>query len=232
MGGHQAKRALADSLGNLKKCHKLPRPELSVVLAESRSSVWSDDRAAEAAYQTGKVQNLRRAADEIDGIFLPAGATFSFWKQVGRTSKRRGYTVGRMLQEGCVIPAVGGGLCQLSNALYDVAMQVGCEIVERHAHSMLVPGSAAANGRDATVAWNYIDLRFRARWPMMIRTQICRDELVVQFYGRAEVSMALSRRAITPSLSRAANSAVAHDAAHTCGTCEQSACFRHEGRHG
>jgi len=59
---------------------------------------------------------------------------------------------GRQLREGCLFPAIGGGLCQLSNALYDVSLQAECEIVERHPHSRIVPGSAAARDRDAAIA--------------------------------------------------------------------------------
>jgi len=34
---------------------------------------------------------LRRAAAAIDGVLVPAGAVFSFWKQIGRASWRRGF---------------------------------------------------------------------------------------------------------------------------------------------
>ena len=51
-----------------------------------------------------------------------------------------------------MMPAIGGGLCQLSNALYDVALRAGCEIVERHAHSHPRAGIGRwPSGRDATV---------------------------------------------------------------------------------
>ena len=77
----------------------------------------------------------------------------------------RGFVKGRELREGCIIPNVGGGLCQVSNALYDAALQAGHEIVERHAHTQVIAGSLAEQGRDATVFWNYVDLRFRSERP-------------------------------------------------------------------
>ena len=83
----------------------------------------------------------RRAAASLDGILVPAGEVFSFWRQVGRTTRRRGYVTGRMLQQGCFVPSTGGGLCQISTALYEAALDSGCEIVERHAHSRIVPGA-------------------------------------------------------------------------------------------
>ncbi len=83
-----------------------------------------------------------------------------------------------------MIPAIGGGLCQLSNALYDVALAAGCEIVERHAHSRTVPGSAAAAGRDATVAWNYVDLRFSSPRELRLGVRLDSDDLVVELSAR------------------------------------------------
>ena len=41
------------------------------------------------------------------------------------------------------------------------ALDAGAVIVERHAHTRVVPGSAAERGQDATVFWNYVDLRCR-----------------------------------------------------------------------
>jgi vancomycin resistance protein YoaR len=220
MAALQSRRALADAAANVKKIQKTLQPEFSFVVAESRSALRSDSRAAEATLQEGKIHNLRLAAAELDGVLLPTGATFSFWKQIGRTSKRRGYTEGRMLQEGCLIPAIGGGLCQLSNALYDAALQAGCEIVERHAHSRIVPGSAAAAGRDATVAWNYVDLRFRTPHAIVIRVSLQDADLVVRFCAPPSAAQSFNPRPpVTDD---------AHATAQTCATCKQTTCFRHE----
>ncbi|MBS0473357.1 MAG: VanW family protein [Proteobacteria bacterium] len=189
------------------------------VLAESRSPLWGDTRAGERALQWGKVHNLRAAARRLDRTMLPEGAVFSFWRQMGRASARRGFVAGRMLQEGCLVPATGGGLCQLSNALYDAALQAGFAIMERHAHSRIVPGSAAAFGRDATVAWNYVDLRFAAPAPAMLRVIVECNALVVRLMGRE--AQALRSPADAPVETR--------QEAHSCGTCEKTQCFRHEG---
>ena len=73
------------------------------------------EAAEEESYQLGKVQNLRTAARLFDGIVIPPGHVFSFWKQVGRPSSSAGFVPGRMLRQGCLLPSVGGGLCQLSH---------------------------------------------------------------------------------------------------------------------
>ncbi len=150
------------------------------ILAESRGRLYASDRPEEFALQAGKAQNLRLAAARLHGLTVPAGEVFSFWAHVPRPTRRRGFAAGRELREGCVIPNVGGGLCQLSNALYDTALTAGFEIVERHAHSRRLPGSMAEAGRDATVFWNYVDLRFRPPEGCRIEAFLTRDELVVR----------------------------------------------------
>jgi hypothetical protein len=217
---YRVQRLTADMISGPRRLAKVEAAGLDTVVAESRTRLWSDQRIEEQDYQLGKVQNLRRAAAALDGVVVPAGAVFSFWKQIGRASRRRGFVTGRMLQQGCLVPATGGGLCQLSNAIYDAALQAGCAIVERHAHSRRVAGSAAALGRDATVAWNYVDLRFRPRRPLRIEARLTRDDLVIRFrsHGAAE----------TPADPEPATEPAA--LARSCATCGEVSCFRHEHR--
>ena len=197
-----------------------------MLLAESVSRLWLDGGApAERALTIGKVQNLRLAAHRIDGAAVAAGATFSFWKQVGRATRRRGYVDGRELREGCVIPSVGGGLCQLSNALYDAALRAGFEIVERHAHSAVVPGSLAAAGRDATVFWNYVDLRFRPPSSVRIEVSMTQDALAVRFWGSGNAPRAAAAGGVLAAAE--ARPAPTGD----CASCAVESCFRHVALH-
>jgi len=215
---HRLRRGIADLGSRPALLARAPRGEFAVPVAKSRTPLWGGVPYAEQLYAQGKVQNLRRAVASLDGLVIPAGGTFSFWRQVGRPSRRRGFVDGRMLKEGCLVPAIGGGLCQLSNALYDAALQAGCDIVERHAHSRIVPGSAAAIGRDATVAWNYVDLRFRATGALRIEARLTRDELVIRFCGETATTVATT----------VAPAAAARAVARSCATCGETSCFRHE----
>ena len=221
---HQLRRGALDLAAGPQFLAKSDGTGLLAILGVSQTPLWSDERPEERAYQLGKVQNLRRATAALDGVLIPAGAIFSFWKQIGRASRRRGFVTGRTLQQGCLVPATGGGLCQLSNALYEAALQAECEILERHAHSRTVAGSVAAAGRDATVAWNYVDLRFRAREAVRIEARVTRDELVIRFRGR---SGAVSRAPARPLLPRAQQPKPGA-VARSCATCGEPMCFRHE----
>ena len=191
------------------------------ILAEIQSPLWTGGSGAgEHDLTAGKIQNLRLAARAFDGIEIPAGAVFSFWRQVGRATRRRGFVAGRELREGCLVASTGGGLCQLSNGLYEAALAAGFEIVERHAHSRLVPGSRAAAGRDATVFWNYVDLRFRSRAAFRIEARLTGAELQIRFRGTA-----------TPFSGSVVPFPLPRDAAHDCVGCIRESCghYRPEG---
>jgi hypothetical protein len=193
------------------------------VIARSVTPLWSDPNLSEQAMQLGKVHNLRRAAAALDGLVLAPGQVFSFWRQVGRATRARGFAPGRMLREGCMMPAIGGGLCQLSNALYDVALQAGCRIVERHAHSFRVPGSAAETGRDATVAWNYVDLRFAAEREFMLSVRLSSRELTVSLRSREPDPGSMGRPGPT------GPSSGAEGEVESCDTCDETDCAFHDG---
>ena len=194
------------------------------LVAESVTPLWNETTHAERGLQRGKVQNLRVALRGLEGRVLPAGAIFSFWRNVGRATRGRGFVAGRQVSEGCLVPAVGGGLCQLSNALYDVARKANLEIVERHPHTVTVPGSVAQSGHDATVFWNYIDLRFASPRPLLLTVRLTENTLVVRLWGQAPPApappalIALSARTPRRVL-------VAAD--HSCVSCGEVSCFRH-----
>lgn len=189
------------------------------ILVRISSPLWPHLQGRkDRALTLGKIHNLRRAIRHLDGVEIPAGGLFSFWRQVGRTTRGRGFVKGRELREGCLIANVGGGLCQLSNALYEAALDAGFDIVERHAHSRVVPGSRAAFGRDATVFWNYVDLRFRANRPFRIEASLRRGALEIVLRGSAGFGM---RK----------DSDLKEDerlAANDCTSCGETACHRHD----
>ena len=113
--------------------------------------------------QENKVRNLEIACPTIDGILIRPGQTFSFWRQVGEATAARGYLEGMQLSRGEVVRGVGGGLCQLANLLYWMALHTPLEIAERHHHSFDPfpdENRVLPFGSGAGVFYNYIDLRF------------------------------------------------------------------------
>ncbi len=216
----QARRALREC-GSRPPRHAPGSLHLAAaVIAEKRAPLWKGLTPAEFPLTAGKVENLRRAARAFHGLEVPGGALFSFWRQLGRTSRSKGFTNGRELREGCLVPAVGGGLCQLSGLLYQAALEAGLEIVERHAHSRTIPGSSAERNLDATIFWNYVDLRFRSDADWRIEVELTAADLVVRIR---------SPRATRPSQPQVLPPAPVPRAAPSgdCLTCGMTECFRH-----
>lgn len=214
----QLKRSIEDLSGKRVKRHvKSSSLSDKPVIAVSRTPLWTETEPEERFLLAGKIHNLRLAIRRLEGLEIPAGETFSFWKHVGRTSRLRGFVVGRELREGCIIPNIGGGLCQISNALYDAALDANFEIVERHAHTQVVAGSLAEKDRDATVFWNYVDLRFRSERPFRIEAQLDEKDLIVRFKGEKKLEAALHKIRRIP---------VHNDTPRSCATCEMGDCHR------
>lgn len=216
----QMKRG-AENLVNkdLKKQKKSDSHASLPVIAESVTPLWTETAPEEQFLQAGKIHNLRLAVKQLDGVEIPAGQIFSFWKHVGRASRGRGYVEGRELREGCIIPNVGGGLCQISNALYDAALKANFQIIERYAHTQVVAGSLAEQGRDATVFWNYVDLRFASPRAFRIEAFLDSEKLTVRFKGEKDISPLL----VQISKFKTQNS---DHHPNSCASCGVDDCFR------
>ena len=117
--------------------------------------------AEEMALQRGKVNNLKIAAARINGIVIKPGQTFSFWRAIGRPTRKKGYRHGMVLSQGRIKSGIGGGLCQLSNMIYWMALHTELTITERHRHGYDVFADAGRTqpfASGATCFYNYGDL--------------------------------------------------------------------------
>jgi len=192
------------------------------VIAKTKAPLWTQITEAEFPLTAGKVQNLRAACLRLHGVEVPAGQVFSFWKQLGRTTRRRGFTAGRELRSGCLVPNLGGGLCQLSGLLHAAALEAGLEVVERHTHSRSLPGATLAPENDATVFWNYVDLRFVAPFAWRLECCLTATHLVVSIRA-ARSPVAGKVPASPPDKGLPVRAAADGD----CLTCGVTSCFRH-----
>jgi vancomycin resistance protein YoaR len=112
-----------------------------------------------ATSSSARKHNISNASARISGTLLQPGETFSFNSSVGRRTVAEGFREAPVFKDGKLDKGIGGGICQASSTLYNAALLSGMEIVERSNHSMLV--SYVAPGRDATVDYGSIDLKFK-----------------------------------------------------------------------
>ncbi|WP_396181067.1 VanW family protein [Flavobacterium sp.] len=191
------------------------------IIAFSESDLWNPfDNKDNWILTAGKIENLRISAKKIHGLEIKANEVFSFWKHIGNPNFGQGYVIGREIREGCVVPTIAGGLCQLSNAIYDAALKANFDIVERHKHTKVIKGSLAEQDRDATVKWNYIDLRFKSSFDFRIEIEFTTDKLVVCFRSNQKNFKATDEKFDLRHSSKL----------NDCYSCGNFVCFKHPDR--
>jgi vancomycin resistance protein VanW len=113
--------------------------------------------------QQNKVINLKLAVKKLNGIIIPPGETFSFWRLTGSASKRKGYVSAMLLSGGEAVSGVGGGLCQIANLIHWLILHSPLAVIERHHHSFDPfpdDGRVVPFGSGATLFYNYMDYQF------------------------------------------------------------------------
>lgn len=114
--------------------------------------------------QVNKITNLKIAIQNINGILIRPGETFSFCKLVGLPTKRKGYLLGMELTFGKARAGIGGGICQISNLIHWLVVHSPLTVTERYHHSFdPFPdnGRVLPFGSGATVFYNYRDYQFK-----------------------------------------------------------------------
>lgn len=141
------------------------RPEkLPFVQVSHATPLIRNLRGDEMEWQHNKVINLKLAVARLDRIVLHPGETFSYWKLIGKPSKRKGYKEGMVLFLGRIGGDIGGGLCQLSNLIFWMTLHTPLTVIERYRHSHDVfPDSSRTQpfGSGATCAYPHRDLMIR-----------------------------------------------------------------------
>jgi vancomycin resistance protein VanW len=159
----RAARRLSDGLRRPPFAATRDADPLPVVISAHASPLRRRLGTTDLNVEDGKIANLRLAVDAIDGLLLRPGEVFSYWYAVGAPSTQRGFRDGLVLGPDGLESGTGGGLCQLSNLLYWMALQAPVRVTEHHHHgSDLFPDDDRVQpfGSGATVFFNYVDLRF------------------------------------------------------------------------
>lgn len=114
--------------------------------------------------QENKIVNLKIATQQLNNLVIHPGETLSYWRQIGKPTKRKGYAEGMILHNGKVISGIGGGLCQLSNLLFWISIHTPLSVIERWRHAYDVFPDVKRNqpfGSGATCAYPNIDLQIK-----------------------------------------------------------------------
>jgi len=190
-----SQKRLFRSCQNLLQAQKLARRKSS----ENLPYLWTQHQSllirklgnSDPQLQKNKVNNLTIAHRHIDGILIYPQEIFSLWYLVGNPTAKKGYLPGLQLYNGEVKTAIGGGLCQLSNLLYWMALHTPLVVIERHHHSFdPFPDDRRVLpfGSGAGIAYNYVDLRFYNPTNQAFQIQVWLTEEYLQgaIYSQSE----------------------------------------------
>ncbi|MEV7569094.1 VanW family protein [Streptomyces tanashiensis] len=133
-----------------------------------------------APYRT---TNIGRAAELINGSLVQPGEVWSFNRTVGERTPDNGFVDGTMILDGQYRSAPGGGVSAMATTVYNAMFFAGVQPVEHGAHSFYIERYPA--GREATVAWGSLDLKFRndTGKPIYIKASATDSSVTVSFLG-------------------------------------------------
>lgn len=160
------------------------RPEADLVVRPLPPAVRKEDLARVRQYEVGRfatpilsselgrVQNITMAINKIGGTIIKPGQSFSFNDIVGPRDVAHGWAQAYEIYQGEFVLGYGGGICQVSSTLYNAVLLAGLEVTERSHHDR--PLQYVQPGRDATVAWQVLDFRFRnnSDVPVMVSARL------------------------------------------------------------
>ena len=131
----------------------------------------------------GRIENIRLAAEKINGYVLNPGDKFSYNRVVGPRTEAAGFRMAQVYIGNKIADGIGGGICQVSSALYNAVVMADLKTISRTNHS--IPVSYVPVGRDATVAYDTIDYVFQNNkpYPVGIRASVNGTTLNVSLLG-------------------------------------------------
>jgi vancomycin resistance protein YoaR len=134
-------------------------------------------------YAEYRIINIQRAARWMDGVIIKPGEVFSYNKVVGERTEARGFVPGIMIDRGVFKKDWGGGVSQVATTTWNAAWFSGLELVQHKPHSFYISRYPA--GRESTVAWPSVDVKFRNNSgnPIFVDTSFTNRSVTVTIYG-------------------------------------------------
>jgi vancomycin resistance protein YoaR len=188
------------------------RSEVEAVIAVAPPGFTTEEarelRGLLASYTTrmavnaNRTHNISLASSFVRGVLLPPGAVFSYNKVVGPRTIERGFREAPVLVDDELVPGDGGGICQVSSTLFNVALLADFKILTRVNHSR--PVAYLPAGRDATVVYGQLDLLFRntTNSHVLLWTEVSGRRLTISAYGTpadgTEVAVEVANRQEIP----------------------------------
>ena len=133
-----------------------------------------------------RITNLQLGVKALDGTLVAPGGTFSLNDAIGERTIERGFRSAPVIIGNEFAEEVGGGTSQVATTAFNAAWEAGLRITERHPHSLYI--SRYQLGRDATVYWPSLDLKFvndTDKW-VLVKGFAEGDGISIAIYGGEE----------------------------------------------
>jgi vancomycin resistance protein YoaR len=132
----------------------------------------------------GRVTNIHRFADIMDGALVEPGDTLSLNGYVGPRTTAKGFVAGGAIQQGEYVDEVGGGVSQFATTFFNAAFFGGYEILDHKPHSYYISRYPA--GRESTINYPTVDVVIRNNSPygLLVDTSHTATSITVTFWGR------------------------------------------------
>lgn len=129
-----------------------------------------------------RINNIKLAAEKINGYILAPYETFSFNNCVGARTEEKGYEKAATIINGEKEYDYGGGVCQLATTVFQAADALGFNIIERHNHNKDI--GYARSGQDAAVNYETLDMKFQntMNFSVMIAVLVGENEVIAEIY--------------------------------------------------
>ena len=173
------KRHIKNIFTTEKFSREISRERLPNLVSSHHNALIKKGKGIDPVLQENKADNIRLACSKMNGIVIHPGESFSFWKLVGKTSRRRGFKEGRVIENKKLIAGVGGGLCNLGNTIHLLILNSPLTVTEIHHHSdALAPdhGRRIPYSAGTSVSYNSIDFRFKNETDQNVQLLLWCDE--------------------------------------------------------
>lgn len=120
-------------------------------------------------YAEYRNNNLSKAAASINGSYVPPGEIWSFNQTLGERTPANGYLDGYVINGGRLVKEPGGGVSQAATTTFNAYFFAGMQDIEHHPHTLYFSRYPA--GREATVYYGSLDLRFKNNTPYGVLMQ-------------------------------------------------------------
>ena len=175
---------------------KLTQPKVSLVELKAPycPDLLAETTTAFSAENKTRAANIKNASKRIntfgsfeDGYILQPGEIFSYNDTVGERTEANGFSVATVYTNTGTTNDVGGGICQVSSAIFSAAFKADLEITQRTNHMYKVHYWTTP-GEDATVNWGTLDFKFQNSKSYPVKVKMIYKNSDKKYDGKATIT--------------------------------------------